>query len=71
MISAQNQAEVAHLVHEILGQESNEGKASSDEIFKVSKYSPPLKHYVVFSPKAISEVESQDSPCTKVKPGIT
>ena len=71
VISAQNQAEVAHLEHEILGQESNEGNASNDEISKVSKSSPSLKHYVVPSPKAITEVESKDSPCTEVKPGIT
>ena len=80
VISAQNQAEVAQkkkkkaevaqLEHEILGQESNEGKASKDEISKVSKSSPSLKHYVVPSPKAISEVESKDSPCTEVKRGI-
>lgn len=71
VISAQNQAEVAHLEHEIVGQESNEGKASNDEICKVSKSSPSLKHYVVPSPKAITEVESKDSPCTEVKPGVT
>lgn len=71
MISAQNQAEVAHLEHEILGQEFNERKASNDEIFKVSKSSPSLKHYVVPSPKATSEVERKDSPCTEVEPGIT
>ena len=70
VISAQNQAEVAQLEHEILGQESNEGKASNGEISKVSKSSPSLKHYVVPSPKAISEVESKDSPCTEVKRGI-
>lgn len=34
VISAQNQAEVANLKHEILGQEFNEGKGSNDEIFK-------------------------------------
>ncbi|PFX20145.1 hypothetical protein AWC38_SpisGene15396 [Stylophora pistillata] len=71
VLSAQNQAEVAHLEHEILGQEFNEGKASNDEIFKVSKSSPSLKHYVVPSPKATSEVERKDSPSTEVKPGIT
>ena len=54
----------------VLGQESNEGKASNDEISKVSKSSPSLKHYVVPSPKTINEVESKDSPCTEVKPGI-
>lgn len=70
LISAQNQAEVAQLEHEILGQESNEGKASNDEISEVSNSSPSLKHYVVPSPKAITEVESKDSPCTEVKPGI-
>ena len=70
VISAQNEAEVAQLEHEILGQESNEGKASNDEISKVSKSSPSLKHYVEPSPKAISEVESKDSPCTEVKRGI-
>ena len=56
MISAQNQAEVAQLEHEILGQESSEGKASNDEISKVSKSSPSLKHYVVPSPKVVTEV---------------
>ncbi|PFX32141.1 Adenosine receptor A2b [Stylophora pistillata] len=71
VISAQSQAEVARLEHEILGQEFNEGKACNDEIFKVSKSSPSLKHYVVPSPKATSEVERKDSPCTEVKPGIT
>ena len=60
VISAQNQAEVAQLEHEILGQESSEGKAPSDEISKVSKSSPSLKHYVVPSPKVITEVESKD-----------
>jgi len=77
VISAQNQAEVAQLEHEILeheilGQESNEGKASNDEISKVCKSSPSLKHYVhvVPSPKTFTEVESKDSPCTEVKPGI-
>lgn len=70
VISVQNQAEVAQIEHEILGQESNEGKASNDEISKVSKSLPSLKHYVVPSPKKINEVESKDSPCTEVKPGI-
>ena len=68
VISVQNQTEV--LEHEILGQESNEGKASNDEISKVSKSSPSLKHYVVPRPKTINEVESKDSPCTEFKPGI-
>ncbi|PFX12711.1 hypothetical protein AWC38_SpisGene23285 [Stylophora pistillata] len=36
VISAQNQAEVAHLEPEILGQEFNRGKASYDEIFKLN-----------------------------------
>ena len=58
VIYAQNQAEVAQLEHEILGQESNKGKASNDEISKVSKPSPPLKHDVVPSPKTITEVEN-------------
>lgn len=71
VISAQNQAVVTQLEHKILGQESNEGKASNNEISKVSKSLPSLKHYVVPSPKAITEVESKDSPCTDVKPGIT
>ena len=35
-------------------------KAPSDEISKVSKSSPSLKHYVVPSPKVITEVESKD-----------
>ena len=61
---------MAQLEHEILGQESNEGKASNEEISKVSKSSPSLKHFVVPSPKAIREVESKDSPCTEVKRGI-
>ena len=61
VISAQNQAEVAQLEHEILGQESSEGKASNDEISKVSKSSPSLKHYLVPSPKVITEVESKGS----------
>jgi len=44
VISSQNQSEVAQLEHEILGQESNEGKAFNDKISKVSKSSPSLKH---------------------------
>lgn len=60
VITAQNLAEVAHPKHQILGQESSEGKASKDEISKVSKSSPSLKHYIVPSPKVITEVESKD-----------
>ena len=56
-----NQAEVAQLEHEILGQESNEGKASNEEISKVNKSSPSLKHYLVSSPKVITEGESKGS----------
>jgi len=36
----------------------------------IKKSSPSLKHYVVPSPKTITEVENKDSACTEVKPGI-
>ena len=55
VISAQNQAEIAQLEHEILGQESIDGKRNkvqSSEIGKVSNIdTPSLKPYLVPSPK--------------------
>ena len=61
VISTQDQAKMAQLEHEILGQESREGKACSDKISKVSKSSPSLNHYLVPSPKVITEVETKHS----------
>ena len=61
VISARNQAEVAQLEHEILGQEAIEGKDNNDQISKVSKTSPSLKHYLVPSSHAITEDESKDN----------
>jgi len=45
----------------------NGGKASNDEISKASKSLPSSKHFVVPSPKKITEVESKVSPCIEVK----
>jgi len=60
VISAQNQVKEAQLKHKILGEESSKGKAPNDEISMVRKFSPSLRHYVVPSPKVITEVESKD-----------
>ena len=61
VISARNQAEVAQLEHEILGQEAIEGKDNNDQISKVSKTLPSLKRYLVPSSHAITEDESKDN----------
>ena len=61
IISAQNQAEVAQLEHEILDQESSKGTTSNDVIWSVNIRSPSLKRYVVPSLNAVTEAESKDS----------
>ena len=64
VISAKDQAEVAQLESEMLGQEYNEGR--DNEADKVSKPSSFSKHYLVPTPKETTEVESKD-----FKPGIS
>ena len=64
VISAQNQAEIAQLEYEILGQESIDGKRNkvqSSEIGKVSNTDmPSLKPYLVPSPKESTGTGSKD-----------
>ena len=74
IISAQDQAEVAQLENEILGQDLIEGKEVVERRVKVSQRSPSLKHYLVPSPHTVSDLHSKDehsSPCIKVEPGMT
>ena len=65
VISAQNQAEIAKLEHEILGQESIDGKRNkvqSSEIGNVSNIdTPSLKPYLVPSPKESTGTGSKDN----------
>ena len=65
VISVQNQAEIAQLEHEILGQESIDGKRNkvqSSEIGKVSNIdTPSLKSYLVPSPKESTGTGSKDN----------
>lgn len=58
-ISAQEQAEKAELENQILGQVLIERQANREWMSKFSKTSPPLKHYLVPSPHAVSEFESK------------
>ena len=78
VISAQNQAEIAQLEYEILGQESIDGKRNkvqSSEIGKVSNIdTPSLKPYLVPSPKESTGTGSKDdisSSCADVSPVAT
>lgn len=74
IISAQDQAEVAHLENEILGQDLIEGKEVTERRVKVNQTSPSLKHYLVPSPHTVSDLDSKDehsSPCIEVEPGMT
>ena len=65
VISAQNQSEIAQLEHEILGQESIDGKRNkvqSSEVGKVSNTdTPSLKPYLVPSPKESTGTGSKDN----------
>ena len=74
IISAQDQAEVAHLENEILGQDLIKGKEVTERRGKVSQTSPSLKHYLVPSPHTVSDLHSKDensSACIEVEPGMT
>ena len=74
IISAQDQAEVAHLENEILGQDLIEGKEVTERRVKVNQTSPSLKHYLVPSPHTVSDLDSKDehsSQCIEVEPGMT
>ena len=60
IISAQDQAEVAPLENEILGQDLIEGKRSIERMVKVSQTSPSLKHYLVPCHYTVSDLKSKD-----------
>ena len=63
IISTQNEAKLAQLEHEIIGQEAVEKKQNS----KVSETVTSLKHCLVPSPNANTDAESMDkfaNPCT-------
>lgn len=66
---------MAQLEHEILRQNSIEGKDDEDRITsKVSVTSPSLKHHLAPSPNAFNEFESRGnhlSRCTDEKSGGT
>ena len=69
VIAAQNEAELAQLEHEIIGQEVTEGNAEKNQNSKVSETITSLKPYLMNT-----DAESKDhfsNPCTELKPGIT
>ena len=69
VISAQNEAELAQLEHEIIGQEVTERNAEKNQNSKVSETITSLKPYLMNT-----DAESKDhfsNPCTELKPGMT
>ena len=75
VISAQNEAELAQLEHEIIGKEVTERNAEKNQDNKVSETVISLKHlYLVPSPNVNTDAESKDhfsNPCTELNPGMT
>ena len=70
IISAQNEAELAQLEHEIIGQDVGVKKQDS----KVSETVTSLKHCLVPSPNTNTDAESKDKfskPCTVLNSGMT
>ena len=74
VISAQNEAELSQLEHEIIGQEVTERNSEKNQNSKVSVTITSLRHYLAPSPNVNTDVESKDhfsNPCTELKPAIT
>ena len=61
VISAHNEAKLAQLKHEIIGQEVTERNAEKNQVNKVSETVTPLKHCLIPSPNVNTDAESMDN----------
>lgn len=74
VISSQNEAKLAQLEHEIIGQEVTKRNVEKNQNSMVSEKITPLKHNLVPGPNVNTDAESKDhfsNPCTELKPGMT